>query len=478
MNWNKILVAVLSFLTILRIRAATQIGQTVDEAHYVLYGINLDWSYFDHPPLIGWVHALFQKLPFHELVNARLPSILIALFTSWLVFYYLKSKKYSEKNISIAVIGLNLTPMFNTVSIALLPDTLLMPLTILTVIQTEKVLEKSTYSSWLKLGVILGLSALAKYTAVVFIPALVFIFVYKNKIKEILSPKLWVGVITSILFIAPILYWNIQNDFISFKYQGDHISKMDGSIFKNISQSVAVQAISWGIGPFLLSLFFVLFWLKNIKNLEDKFVNFVFSFCLLCFFCWVSVTEVLLPHWMLIFFVITIPMATVELLQTFKKQNIMYIAFLPSVLISAALLFETAFKIFPTEKTAPLYEGIYGWDTLVNRAIEHMNVQKSADVSLAVMNWTLGSRVIYYARKRAEVFVLDHRFDQFDIWNKSDPIGRDFIVLIEKNKVSEQLEKLNCRKLNQIGENISKLENITVNHFVYYYCNHLIDIKR
>ncbi|MFZ2326980.1 MAG: hypothetical protein WAW73_08680, partial [Rhodoferax sp.] len=31
------------------------LGLSVDEAHYALYATHLDWSYFDHPPLVGWV---------------------------------------------------------------------------------------------------------------------------------------------------------------------------------------------------------------------------------------------------------------------------------------------------------------------------------------------------------------------------------------------------------------------------------------
>ncbi len=27
---------------------------SVDEAHYAYYAARLDWSYFDHPPLVGW----------------------------------------------------------------------------------------------------------------------------------------------------------------------------------------------------------------------------------------------------------------------------------------------------------------------------------------------------------------------------------------------------------------------------------------
>ena len=31
------------------------IGLSVDEAHYLLYAVHPALSYFDHPPLVGWV---------------------------------------------------------------------------------------------------------------------------------------------------------------------------------------------------------------------------------------------------------------------------------------------------------------------------------------------------------------------------------------------------------------------------------------
>ncbi len=33
-------------------------GGLIDEAYYVLYGQNLDWAFFDHPPMVGVVAAL------------------------------------------------------------------------------------------------------------------------------------------------------------------------------------------------------------------------------------------------------------------------------------------------------------------------------------------------------------------------------------------------------------------------------------
>lgn len=454
------------------------LGQTVDEAHYVLYGKNLALSYFDHPPLVGWVHGLFQYIPVNEMLQARLPAILISLLTSHLVYQYLIGKNVSQKNTLLSVIALNLTPMFNTMSVALLPDTLLMPLVVLIIQFTEKILVSSTRTHWLVLGLLLGLSGLSKYTAIVFVPALVLVFVLKNKWRELLNPSLWLGALVAVALVSPVLIWNLQNDFVSFKYQTAHVSTLDSNVFQNIIQSIGVQAFSWGIAPFFLVLTFNGVWLWNIKQLQTKFVSTVFLSVLFVFFAYVSISEVLLPHWMLTYFVVGIPLAVSQLLEKKTWKKTLVSSFAIAAALNFALLFESAFRIFPTEKTAALYEGIQGWDELVaeaNLKLDKITAEKKA---LAVMNWTLGSRALYYNQnKKDSVFVLDKRYDQFDIWNKNSPAGYDFVVLIEQAKKDEHLANLNCQSLTQIGEKITSIKGVPVNHFLYYHCQQFTDLK-
>ena len=50
--------AVIGVSTLLRFALAASMGGLIDEAYYVLYGQNLDWAYFDHPPMVGVVAAL------------------------------------------------------------------------------------------------------------------------------------------------------------------------------------------------------------------------------------------------------------------------------------------------------------------------------------------------------------------------------------------------------------------------------------
>ena len=454
------------------------LGQTVDEAHYVLYGKNLALSYFDHPPLVGWVQWLFQYVPVNELLQARLPAILISLLTSHLIYIYLLNKNVSQKNSILAVIALNLTPMFNTMSVALLPDTLLMPLVVLIIHYTEKILVSSTAKNWLMLGLLLGLSGLSKYTAIVFVPALVLVFAFKNKWRELFNPALWLGALLAIALVSPVLAWNLQNDFASFKYQTAHVSTLDSNVFQNIMQSMGIQAVSWGIAPFFLVIALNCVWLWNFKQLQTRFVSTAYMTVLFAFFAYVSISEVLLPHWMLIYFVIGIPLVVSHLLEKKTWNKTLVAGFTVSAILNFALLFESAFKIFPIEKTAALYEGIHGWDELINEANTKLDSITADKKALAVMNWTLGSRALYYNHnKKDSVFVLDQRYDQFDIWNKNAPTGYDFVVLIEQSKKDEHLAHLNCQSLNQIGEKMTIIKGVPVNHFLYYHCQQFKDLK-
>lgn len=468
-------------ISILRISAASQFGLTVDEAHYVLYGKFIDWSYFDHPPLIGWTHWIFHFLPLDHLIRARLPAVLISILSSQLIFNFLISKKISEKNAVFATIALNLTPMFNTISIVLLPDSFLMPLTILIITTIEKIIHQSSLKNWMLLGLFLGISGISKYTAVLYIVALIIIFIYKNQFKELLKTNLWIGVIIALFLISPVLYWNIKNNWISFQYQANHVLTLNTSFFKNLTISFAIQLLSWGIAPFIISFvgYFQLMkpLIKSLKKQNSFLISFIFLTVFLMFFIYVAFSEVLLPHWMLIFFILMIPIAYSHFLENslYLKQLIAGTFF--SAVLSLILLFEITFKIFPGQSTASMYEGVLGWDQILSEANNYLDKIPNQKKALAVMNWTLGSRAMYYNNKNSELFVIDNRFDQFDIWNPQSSIGYDLLLLIEANKKEENLPHLNCSEISQIGEFQTTLKDVPVNHFLYYHCANFLGYK-
>ena len=68
-----------------------------------------------------------------------------------------------------------------------------MPLTVLIIDRTEKVLVSSNLKNWLLLGALLGVAGLSKYTAIVYVLSLIALFVLKKKYSEILRFPFWAG---------------------------------------------------------------------------------------------------------------------------------------------------------------------------------------------------------------------------------------------------------------------------------------------
>jgi hypothetical protein len=69
---------------------------------------------------------------------------------------------------------------------------------------------------------------------------------------------------------------------------------------------------------------------------------------------------------------------------------------------------------------------LYGWQAAGARARNLTEQQGLASVS--VQNWTLASRLGWYARP-LHVHVLDDRFDQFDLWAGDLPVGGDTLLV-------------------------------------------------
>lgn len=119
-----------------------------DEAYYWMYSQNLDWGYFDHPPMIAlWNWIGYSILP--NEIGVRLPSILLT--TATIYFIYLTVKPQSIRVFSLLIfslIGLNLTGFLS------LPDNPLLFFTAAFFYQYRRYIENDSVKNSLILGII------------------------------------------------------------------------------------------------------------------------------------------------------------------------------------------------------------------------------------------------------------------------------------------------------------------------------------
>ncbi len=415
------------FVALLRLSLAPFVGLGVDEAHYVLYALNLDLSYFDHPPLVGWIQYIFTSIFGTNEFGARVAAILIGFATSLFVYKLIYDINQNKNEAFIAVLVLHASFLFNALFLMLMPDTLLFLLILPTIFAVIKLEKESSLGNWILLGTLLGLAGLAKYTAVLFIAPIILYFIIKKRYELFYTPKIIPAIFMALIIISPVIIWNIQNDWSSFAYQSEHVVGANAIKWSAFFSSIAAQFAAYN--PFLFPLaFYGLYKALRSKN-DTLFLTALFGLVFILFFSYASLHKTALPHWSALFYLLFIPIGSNYALQLgTKMKKYLKFAIIFGLLLSSIAYAELGFKFLPFPDYQSPHRDIYGWDMIMEKANEQIaNTPSSA---LAVTNWTLASRAMYYNRDyNSSVFLIDDRKDQFDIWEKESAIGKDLLFI-------------------------------------------------
>ena len=74
-------------MAVLKVLLASTLDLGVDEVYYTTYAKKLQWSYFDHPPLVGWLIWLTTLGgALHGPIAVRLGSILLSTGSVYLIY--------------------------------------------------------------------------------------------------------------------------------------------------------------------------------------------------------------------------------------------------------------------------------------------------------------------------------------------------------------------------------------------------------
>ncbi len=477
---NKIFLLI-GIFTLIRLAVSPFFGLGVDEAHYVLYARFLDLSYVDHPPLVGWVHAPFFYLLGTNEFLARLPAILLFTVTSYCAYLFILRVTKSINVSLVAVLALNGSFILNVMGLMLLPDSLLLLFVFLLIFSAEKIAREKKPLDFILLGILLGLMGLAKYTSILLVPPLIVFFLIKRRYDIIFSPYMFLAALIALIMITPVIYWNINHDFVSFRYQGSHIFGSLTSSFKNYIESLAAQFGAYS--PFLFIIAFYGFFKVFRSNNDYLRLAVLFGATIIVFFMVTSLTERTLPHWPGIFYVLFIPIGTYNLYlaaENWKRKYLYFSIGLSLTLMIIAYLAvpfpETCTKIAGIFYKIPDYKSpfrdIYGFEQITAQADVILRNDKTATrKGIAVSNWTMGSRTMYYCLPHNnEVFVIDYRKDQFDVWEKHSPQGYDLLFLNTHFHDLDIAGYIKCDRIEKAGKIDLALSGAKVDTVEYIWC--------
>jgi hypothetical protein len=231
---NQIVVLLLFGGLLIRSTIATFLSPGFDEAYYYLYALHLDWSYFDHPPLVAFTTGLGPWLTGEvSQFTIRIGSLL--LYTGTLIFLYLTSAQLFSKRAATWTLAIATSiPIFQVCfGILNLPDVPLMFFwsASLYVAACEFFHKPKIYHPSYRIAILsllVGLAFLGKYHgALLGLGLVAFCLTSPRHRSALFSPWTGLGVVLFLATISPVLFWNMNHDWASFRFQSGRVVPSD-----------------------------------------------------------------------------------------------------------------------------------------------------------------------------------------------------------------------------------------------------------
>jgi len=206
-------------MTLVRLWLATQIGLTDDEAYYRLWALAPAMSYFDHPPMVGWMIAAGRWVAGDNPLGIRLMAVLVSLLgplVLWRTAAILFGPGIARRAVWIALA----MPLLAVGGVIVTPDTPSVLFWGLAGWALAELHVSRNANWWLVVGAFAGLGLLSKYSNL-FVGAgiLLWVVLFAPNRPWLRSWQLWAGGAVALLLAVPVLVWNAQHDWVSLAKQ-------------------------------------------------------------------------------------------------------------------------------------------------------------------------------------------------------------------------------------------------------------------
>jgi 4-amino-4-deoxy-L-arabinose transferase-like glycosyltransferase len=396
-----------------------------DEAHYALYAYRLDLSYYDHPPLVGWLQWPAVALGGTD-VGLRVVPLLCWTLTAYLlwrltgVFAQAQTPLNPQAQVSNAegavyLFMLSLLP--HLLGLALVPDTLLLPLGLGLMWQSWRLAQaphseagtpQIALREWVLLGLLLGLTGLSKYTSVLLVPGVIFTLSQAHGARWLKQVGPWCAALVALILVSPVFIWNAQHHWASFAYQLNHAGGHQIWQLKRVLVYAAAQVLVYGVLP-LWALALALPALKSQGASAVTRVCLSFALPGLIVTLFLSGRGSALAHWTSWAWVCLLPLAGLGWSRLLNKHPRAVKTLIGAQGLSCVALMLALMTATPATPFADLH----GWDQAALQAKQL--AEKKGIQRLTVSNWSLASRLAWYARPLPLVVAQSHG-DQYDLW--------------------------------------------------------------
>ena len=398
---------------VLSLIQATFMDIHYDEAYYWVYSRFLSWGYFDHPPMVALVIFLGTKL-FGGFLGLRFFFVVLSSISFLVLWQMVKTYFRNAYIFWLMVFSISLWLPYTLFA---LPDIPLFFFTVLFLWLYKKYLENKSWLIVFALALAIAGMIYSKYHAV-----LVLLFIFISNWKLIREKTAWALVVLVAVLMLPHAFWQIENQFPTFKY---HLVDSHQTSYK---VEVTINYIASAIlltGPLLGWLFLFSASKYSPKNTWEKGLKWLFGGVFL-FFLAASFVGDSEAHWPLVAYIPMFILAYIyfgEQPRWYKTIKILGVASFVLVLITRVFLIVSD----PNDSIKPI-ESMFGWEKEVNllksEAGERPIVFQDA--------YQKAGRYAFFANRPFTTHSLNscfNRYNQYDIYPIEETIqGKDVLL--------------------------------------------------
>jgi 4-amino-4-deoxy-L-arabinose transferase-like glycosyltransferase len=298
-----------------------------DESYYWEWGRHLDWGYFSKPPLIGWLMAAVRWITGNSEWGIRLAALSFGTATLWFL-QALAKRMAGDRAALLTVLLTALTPANAALNLFFTIDAPLVLCWSAALLALWRCIEAPERSSrWLLLAVALGIGYLAKQMMLLFPVLMLVLFASTVEVRPLLRrPVLWGSLAISLLFLAPVLWWQQQHHWVTLGHMSHHFDTAEhlgfiGWLTRFVSfpasQAGLFTPVTWVL---LIACAFGGLWRWRALDLVRRYLVIFSAPALLVFFL-LGLRQNVNPNWPAVFYLSAIVLLAVHLLQGWERNR-------------------------------------------------------------------------------------------------------------------------------------------------------------
>ena len=469
-----LLAVVATYLIALKLWFSLASFPIADEAYYWMWGQHLAWSYFDHPPLQGWLQGLSHLVFGRSTLALRWMSVATSFGTALILLDVARrigGDAWRTVFLKSLVVYLA-SPLFGIFGSVVFNDYLMVFFVIASgylFIRYFADFEANGAGRRLHLfgaAALLGLAALTKYNGALLGFAVLAAILVRPRLRPLLlRPEVYLAALMAIAMQVPVLVYALQTDFASFRFHLDERFKgeftgLDWGGMQSATLSTLVM-----LSPFVLVpvLRFGLGW--GLLPFErparvTAVVLFVLSTLPLLYYANLGTV---LPWWSIVAFALVLPVSGRHIDRVTLGLHALY-----GIIITTFLV--VSFTVVPVTllfggKAGLETDHAFGWPDL-GRAMIDARARYAADF-LATNRYQTASQLAFELDDPG-VLALSSRRDAFDDWSDlPGRAGQSAIVLVD-GRDDVETYKRHFGKLTEVGTYTAAARGYAVQAYTLY----------